>query len=132
MQTADMIYPDKKIAHMILGKIKKLYPDDEWSVIDLPTGFQVTRKPGPLVGVHSAPCKPLAGAAPAKPPVPVGPVVTVTLPYGSQSPHFIECFHGGKKTWVGKTTLLSFDVDKASNTVAMMMSAKHAKKRGFA
>jgi hypothetical protein len=47
--------------------------------------------------------------------VPVGSIVTVTLPYSSQSPHFVECFHGGKKTWFGKTTLFGFDVDSASN-----------------
>lgn len=62
---------------------------------------------------------------------PAVPVATVTLPYSNQSPHFIECFHGGKKIWVGKTTLVGFDVDNSSSTIVMKMSVKYAKKRGF-
>jgi len=95
----------------------------------VPTGFQVMRTPKPLFVGYSAPCKPLGG--PAKPPVSVGSVAAVTLPYRNQSPHFIECFHGGKKIWVGKTILAGFDVDNASNTIVMKMPFKYAKKRGF-
>ena len=73
MQSAKMIYPDKKLAGAILCKVKKRYPNDEWSVIVVPTGFEVTRKPKPLFGGYSASCKPLAGSA--KSPVPVGSVV---------------------------------------------------------
>ena len=113
MQSAKMIYPDKKLAGAILCKVKKRYPNDEWSVIVVPTGFEVTRKPKPLFGGYSASCKLLAGSA--KSPVPIGSVVTVTLSYSNQSPHFIECFHGGKKIWVGKTTLIAFNVDNMSN-----------------
>jgi hypothetical protein len=129
MQSAKMIYPDKKLAGTILGKVKKRYPNDEWSVMVVPTGFQVTRKPKPLFGGYSASSKPLAGSA--KPHVPVGSVVTVTLPYSNQSPHFIECFHGAKKIWVGKTMLIGFNVDKVSNAVVMKMPVKYANKRGF-
>ncbi len=95
----------------------------------VPTGFHVTQKPKPLFDGYSASCKPLAGSA--KRTLPVDPVATVTLPYSNQSPHFIECFHGGKKIWVGKTTVVGFDVDKASNIVVMKMPVKYAKKRGF-
>ena len=129
MQSAKMIYPDKKLAGTILGKMKKRYPHDEWSVMVVPTGFQVTREPKQLFGGYSASCKPLAGSA--TPPVPVGSVVTVTLPYSDQSPHFIECFHGGKKIWVGKSTLIGFNVDNVSNTVVMKVPVKYANKRGF-
>ena len=124
-----MIYPDKKLAGTILGKMKKRYFNDEWSVTVVPTGFQVTRKPKPLFGGSSASCNPLAGSA--TPPVSVGSVVTVTLPYSNQSPHFIECFHGGKKIWVGKTTLIGFNVDNVLNKVEMKMPVKYANKRGF-
>jgi len=31
MQSAKMIYPDKKLAGAILSKMKKRYSDDEWS-----------------------------------------------------------------------------------------------------
>src|SRR5271165_5018212 len=41
MSTAQMIYPDKKIALMILGKMKKLHPAVEWGIKDLPHGFKV-------------------------------------------------------------------------------------------
>ena len=129
MQTAKMIYPDKKLAGAILGKMKKRHPNDEWGVMAVPTGFQVTRKPKPLFGGYSASCTPPAGSA--TPPVPVGSILTVALPYSNQSPHFIECFHGSKKIWVGKTTLIGFDIDNASNTVVMKMLIKYAKKRGF-
>ena len=127
MQSANMIYPDKKLADTILGKMKTRHPNDEWSVMVVPTGFQVTRKPKPLL--YSVACTPPAGSA--KPPVPVGSAATVTLPYSNQSPHFIECFHGGKKIWVGKTTVVGFDVDNAANTVVMKMPLKYAKKRAF-
>ena len=120
MQSAKMI---NKLAGMTLGKVKKRYPNDDWSVMVVPTGFQVTRKPKPLFGGYSASCKPLAGSA--TPPVPVGPVATVTLPYSNQSPHFIECFHGGKKIWVGKTALIGFNVDNMSNAVVMRMPVKY-------
>jgi len=129
MQSAKMIYPDQKLAAAILNKMKKRYPNDEWSVMVVPTGSQVTRKPKPLFGGHSASCKPLAGSA--APSVPIGSVAAVTLPYSNQSTHFIECFHDNKKIWVGKTTLLSFDVDNGSKTVMMKMPLKYAKKRGF-
>jgi hypothetical protein len=129
MQSAKMIYPDKKLAGTILGKMKKRYPNDEWSVMVVSTGFQVTRKPKPLFGSYSASYMPLPGSV--TPPVSVGSVVTVMLPYSNQSPRFIECFHSGKKIWVGKTTLVDFDVDNASNTVVMKMPVKYAKKRGF-
>ena len=33
MQSAKMIYPDKKLAGTILGKVKKRYPNDDWSVM---------------------------------------------------------------------------------------------------
>lgn len=127
MQSAKLIYPDNKLAAAILGKMKKRHPNDEWSVMVVPTGFQVTRTPKPLCGGYSESCKSLAG--PAKPPV--GALATVTLPYNNQSPHFIECFHGDKKIWVGKTSLVGFDVNGASNTIVMKMPAKYAKKRGF-
>jgi hypothetical protein len=129
MQSAKMIYPDKKLAGAILNKMKKRHPNDDWGVMVVPTGFQVTRTPKPLFGGYSASCTP--HASPAKPAVPVGTVATVTLHYSNQSPHFIECFHGGKKIWVGKTTLVGFDVDNSSNTIVMKMPVKYAKKRGF-
>ena len=88
----------------------------------MPTGF-----PKPLFGGYSAPCMPLGSP---KPPVPVASVVTVTLPYSNQSPHFIECFHGGKKIWVGKMTVFGFEVDNASSTLVMKMPVKYANKRG--
>jgi hypothetical protein len=127
MQSAKMIYPDKKLAGAIFGKMKKRYPNDEWSVMVVPTGFQVTRKPKPLF--YAASCTPPAGST--KPPVPIGSVVTVMLPYSNQSPRFIECFHGGKKIWVDKTTLSGFNVDNVSNAVVMKMLVKYANKRGF-
>lgn len=129
MQSAKMIYPDKRLAGAILNKMKKRHPNDDWGVMVVPTGFQVTRTPKPLSGGYSVSCT--AHAGPAKPAVPVGTVATVTLHYSNQSPHFIECFHGGKKIWVGKTTLVGFDVDNSSNTIAMKMPVKYAKKRGF-
>lgn len=42
MSTAQMIYPDKKVAQMILGKMQKLHPKHEWKILDRPNGFHVT------------------------------------------------------------------------------------------
>ena len=98
MQSAKMIYPDKKLAGAILNKMKKQHPNDDWGVRVVPTGFQVTRTPKLLFGGFSASCT--RHASPAKPAVPVGTVgtvVTVTLHYSNQSPHFIECFHGARR-----------------------------------
>jgi hypothetical protein len=50
--------------------------------------------------------------------------------YSNQSPHFIECFHGGERIWVGKTTVVGVDLD-SSNTIVMKMHVKYAEKRGF-
>ena len=122
MQSEKMIYADKRLAGTILGKLKRRYPNDVRSATVVPTGF-----PKPLFGGYSAPCMPLGSP---KPPVPVASVVTVTLPYSNQSPHFIECFHNRKKIWVGKTTVFGFEVDNASNTVGMKMPVKYANKWG--
>jgi hypothetical protein len=129
MQSAKMIYQNKKLAGEILNKMKRRHPNDDWDVMVVPTGFQVTRTPKPLFGSYWASCTPHAGAA--KPAVPVGTIATVTLHYSNQSPHFIECFHGGKKIWFAKTTLIGFDVNSASNTIVMKMPVKYAKKRGL-
>ena len=66
-----------------------------------------------------------------EPPVSVGSVVTVALPYSNQSPHFIECFHGGKKTWFGKSALMAYQVDHAMKNVVLTMATAYAKKRGL-
>jgi hypothetical protein len=41
-----MIYPDKKIANMILGKMKKHRPEDKWEIRDTPLGFQIVANGG--------------------------------------------------------------------------------------
>ncbi len=128
MDTTKLIYPEMKLAQLILGKMKKRHPNGEWSIIDLPVGFQVTQKPEPTFGSHPLP--PLA-PAPTQLSGPVGPVAIITLMYGGQSPAFIECNVDGKKIWIGKSTLLSYDVDHASKTVVMNMKTAYAKKRGF-
>ena len=172
MSTAQMIYPDKKVASMIAGKMKKLHPDVEWGVVDLPTGFKVqnmaekdhhwTQAPSETHGSATgtmksdepsmqelpkkktladqllkdpAPTKKVAEAAQLaeftmKAATTTGAAVVV-LTYNGQSPAFIECFHSGKKIWVGKSTLLAYYVDPAAKQVKLLMSIAHAKKRGF-
>lgn len=44
MSTAAMIYPDKKVAAMICGKMQKLHPTAGWHVQDVPNGFAVRSK----------------------------------------------------------------------------------------
>ena len=39
--TAAMIYSDKSVARMIMGKMAKRHPDDDWKIEQVPTGFQV-------------------------------------------------------------------------------------------
>jgi hypothetical protein len=128
MDTAKMIYPEMKLAQLILGKMTRRHPNGQWSIIDLPVGFQMTQKPEPTFGSHSSPPP---APAPIKLSSPVGPLVTITLTYGGQSPAFIECNVNGKKIWIGKSTLLAYDVDYASKTVVMKMTTAYAKKRGF-
>ena len=128
MDTAKMIYPEMKLAQLILGKMKRRHPNGEWSIIDLPVGFQVAQKFEPTFDSH--PFQALA-PAPAQLSNPIGSVVTITLTYGGQSPAFIECNVNGKKIWIGKSILLAYDVDYASKTVVMKMTTAYAKKRGF-
>lgn len=128
MDTAKMIYPEMKLAQLILGKMKRRHPNGEWSIIDLPVGFQVAQNLEPTFGSH--PWPPLAPAH-THLSSPVGSVATITLTYGGQSPAFIECNVNGKKIWIGKSTLLAYDVDYASKTIVMKMTTVYAKKRGF-
>ena len=44
MSTANMIYPDKKVANLILGKMQKLHPTAGWEVKDQHDGFAVRSK----------------------------------------------------------------------------------------
>ena len=125
MDTAKMIYPEKKIAELILGKMKKRNPNTEWLITDLPAGYQLTQKPKPSFAGLPEQMKLLEPVVPAKS------VATVTLPYCGQSPAFIECNVNGKKTWFGKSALVTYEVDHASKTVAMTMTTAYAKKRGF-
>lgn len=104
MDTARMIYSEMKVAQLVLGKMKRRHPSLEWSIIDAPVGFQVTQK---------------------------SQLATVTLTYGGQSPAFIECNFNGKKIWIGKSVLLSYDVEYGSKTIVMDMRTAYAKKRGF-
>ena len=41
MDTAKMIYPEKKIAELILGKMKKRNPETEWIITEPPGGLSV-------------------------------------------------------------------------------------------
>ncbi len=125
MDTAKMIYPEKKIAELILGKMKKRDPDAEWIIMDLPAGYQLVQKPKPSFGGLPVQMKPLKPLAPAKS------KTTVTLSYCGQSPAFIECNVNGKKTWFGKSALVTYDVDDTSKTVVMTMTTVYAKKRGI-
>ena len=82
MQSAKMIYPDKKLADAILGSL----------------------------------CRSVA---------------TVTLPYGNHRRISSSASTAARRFGVGKTTLFGFDVDYASNTVAIQMPVEYAKKRRF-
>ena len=39
--TAAMIYSDKFVARLIMGKMAKRHPNGDWTIEQVPTGFQV-------------------------------------------------------------------------------------------
>jgi hypothetical protein len=125
MDTAKLIFPERKLAELILSKLAKRHPDAEWMITDLPAGYQVAQKPKSAPAGLPLQLKPLAPTAPPKS------VTTVTLTYCGQSPAFIECNVNGKKTWFGKSALVTYDVDHTSETVVITMTTAYAKKRGF-
>jgi hypothetical protein len=125
MDTGKLIFPERKLAELILSKLAKRHPDADWMITNLPAGYQVAQKPKPSFAGFSEQMKPLKPVAPAKS------VTTVTLSYCGQSPAFIECNVNGKKTWFGKSALVTYEVDDTSKTVVMTMATAYAKKRGL-
>ena len=159
--TAAMIYSDKSVARMIMGKMAKRHPDDDWKIEQVPTGFQVKQiVTTPLVVTVNKPSggktmnfvPKSKGAAPAGPAHNEGPspwtpfseivegiakkkaaghLFTAVFVYRKQTEQFLEIEFNGKVTWVQKSSVASYDIDHEILSVTITMPIAYAMKRGF-
>ena len=110
-QTSKMIYAQKPVAQMILGKMQKRNPGKEYTMVQLPSGWQVA----PINIVKS-------GMPPHKP----HPVLKNTLTFANagsttldalvyEFPYVRETkdwfyFDGGNVQWIHKNKLISHEI----------------------
>ena len=151
--TAAMIYSDKSVARMIMGKMAKRHPDDDWKIEQVPTGFQVKQiitKPVIVTQLKPSGGKTMnfvpnpKGVAPAGPAYGMGPspwgtkvtknhghLFTAVFVYRKQTEQFLEIEFNGKVTWVQKSSVESYDIDHEILSVTITMPIAYAMKRGF-
>lgn len=135
MQTELKIYGSEKTANMIAGKLAKRNPNQKYHVVKVTTGFQVAPvtvgKPSAVFDKPAPVATPKEQAAKTPKVVDAAKQVMVMLPLQGQSPAYLNVVLDGKVTYVGKSTVISYQVDEEAGTVLMVMDRKLAKKRGF-
>jgi hypothetical protein len=109
-QTAQMIYAQKPVAQMILGKMLKRNPGKSWTMVQIPSGWQV------------APVNVLKSGMPPAKPAPVIKNLTFAtaasntldavvyeFPYVRETKAWFY-FDGGAVKWIHKNKLISHEV----------------------
>jgi len=139
---AQMIYPQSNVAAMIAARMTKS-KGFEYAVTKVVTGFQVAPKSNtPLLdalkkakneGVKVTPMmKEFPDIfAPWKKLAIAHDTMNFTLKYHSDSPKYVGAWFNGKPIYFGKTTLIGYERDFATNMVLLKMTQATAKKRGL-
>jgi hypothetical protein len=132
--TAKMIYADRKVANMILGKMKKRQPQEIWELVKLPTGWQVARIQ--KLPAYMPPAKPAAVATPdvKSSEEAAGDIATIVLPFVKETKAWFD--FAGPICEVGthclyKGHLIAWNVDHAAKTLTVKMPVKKAKEKGL-
>jgi hypothetical protein len=134
-QTAKMIYPTEAVAKMIAGKMTKA--KGKHIVMKIATGFQVcpvTICQGAVSPNNAAPYPVKAPLTPAsKPQVSDSETVIITLSLKKDTKSYLLIEKDdGKELWIGKSTIIDWDVaTDGSGKVSMKFATKVAKQKGL-
>lgn len=105
IQTAKMIYPQQNVAQMILGKMRKRFPERKYEVMKVSSGWQVvgiTKCPD-----YVPPAKPLP-VKKTEPKVLATGAVLVAVPLVKECPSYWQIAHS--KEWLHKSHVISSSV----------------------
>jgi hypothetical protein len=131
-QTAKMIYPTEAVAKMIAGKMTK--QKGKHIVMKIATGFQVcpvTICQGAVSPNNATPYPVKTPLTPASTPqVSDAETTLITLPLLKDTKAYLLVKKDdGKELWIGKSTIISWDVD--GDLVVMKFATKTAKQKGL-
>ncbi len=133
-QTAKMIYPSQPVATMILGKMRKRFPERKYEIHKVSTGWQIvgiTVCPSAMPPAKPAPVNNLTFASTASAELDA---LVFEFPYQRQTKAWWYFEMAGKDYWLHKNHCIAADLIEEPNEpiiIRLKVSAKIAKEKGL-